>query len=287
MNESREDDGEQSDDEWESRDSGPVPLPPARRRSRVGQVTTGTQNRAAIGAGIRTARTPTALTLHDVAHECAQLVRQGSSPGPLDEEALLELYLARMGAVLGGRRLVVRIARGGAKVDLVRSTAPLAPERRDQQCVTNEALRMAGLDPDDAALAGFGVVDDYRFDFDDGALGFDVALVDGGRLLGVLGVEYHPGMAIPEPDPALLRIFAAQLSVALGRARIVEEASYLSGYLASLLEDANVPILVLDRKRRVQVVSRAFLELTGKRRSEVLHQDLTELIPGSVLDRCS
>ena len=39
------------------------------------------------------------------------------------------------------------------------------------------------------------------------------------------------------------------------------------------------PILVLDRKRRVQVVSRAFLELTGKRRSEVLHQDLTELIP--------
>ncbi len=279
MNESREDEGEQSDDEWESRDSGPVPLPPARRRSRVGQVTTGTQNRASIGAGIRAARTPTALTLHDVAHECAQLVRQGSSPGPLDEEALLELYLARMGAVLGGRRLVVRIARGDGKVDLVRSTAPLAPERRDCQCVTSEALRMAGLDPDDATLAGFGVVDDYRFDFDDGAKGFDVALVDGGRLLGVLGVEYHPGIEIPEPDPALLRIFAAQLSVALGRARIVEEASYLSGYLASLLEDANVPILVLDRKRRVQVVSRAFLELTGKRRSEVLHQDLTELVP--------
>ena len=279
MNESPENEGEESDDEWESRDSGPVPLPPARRRSRVGQVTTGTQNRAAVGEGIRTARTPSALTLHDVAHECAQLVRQGSSPGPLDEEALLELYLARMGAILGGRRLVVRIARSGREVDLVRSTAPLAPERREQQRVTAEALRMAGLDPDDAAIAGFGVIEDYRFDFDEGANGFDVALVDGGRLLGVMGVEYHAGVETPEPDPALIRIFGAQLSVALGRARIVEEASYLSGYLASLLEDANVPILVIDRKRRVQVVSRAFLELTGKRRSEVLHHDLVELVP--------
>ena len=278
MNARREDKEERSD-EWKSRDSGPVPLPPARRRSRVGQIATGTEDRSTIEEAIRTARTPTPLTLDDVARECAQLVRQGTSPGPLDEEALLELYLARMSAILDGRRLVVRIARSGRVVDLVRSTAPLAPERREQQRVTSEALRMAGLDPDDAALAGFGVIQDYRFNFDEGATGFDVALVDRGRLLGVLGVEYHPGVEPPADDRALLRIFAAQLSVALGRARIVEEANYLSGYLASLLEDANVPILVLDRQRRVQVVSRAFLELTGKRRSEVLYQDLTELVP--------
>jgi two-component system NtrC family sensor kinase len=279
VNGQREDEGPESDDEWESRDSGPVPLPPARRRSRVGQVTTGTQNRTLIGEGIRAAREPSALTLHDVAHECAQLVRQASSPGPIDEEALLELYLARMGAVLSGRRLVVRLARESGPVDLVRSTAPLAPERREQQRITSEALSVAGLDPDDAALAGFGVIDDYRWDFDEGSEGFDVALVDGGRLLGVMGVEYHPGVRAPEPDRPILRIFAAQLSVALGRARIGEEASYLSGYLASLLHDANVPLLVLDRKRRIQVVSRAFLELTGKRRSEVLHRDLVELVP--------
>jgi len=279
VNGQREDEGPESDDEWESRDSGPVPLPPARRRSRVGQVTTGTQNRSLIGEGIRAARTPSTVTLHDVAHECAQLVRQASCPGPLDEEALLELYLARMGATLSGRRLVVRLARDGGQVDLVRSTAPLAPDRREQQRVTSEALRAAGLDPDDAALAGFGVVDEYRWDFDEDAAGFDVALVDGGRLLGVMGVEYHPGVALPELDRALLQIFAAQLSVALGRARIGEEASYLSGYLASLLHDANVPLLVLDRKRRVQVVSRAFLELTDKRRSEVLHRDMIDLVP--------
>jgi len=256
-----------------------VPLPPARRRSRVAQVTTGTQNRTLVGEGIRSARAPSAVTLHDVAHECVQLVRQGSSPGPLDTEALLELYLARMGAVLSGRRLVVRISNEGGHVDLVRSTAPMAAERREQQRVTTEALRNAGLDPDDAAIAGFGVVDAYRWDFDEGAAGFDVALVDGGRLLGVMGVEYHPGVEPPELDPQLLQIFGAQLSVALGRARIGEEASYLSGYLASLLHDANVPLLVLDRSRRVQVVSRAFLELTGKRRSEVLHGDLAELVP--------
>ncbi|MAQ17123.1 MAG: hypothetical protein CMN30_20315 [Sandaracinus sp.] len=263
--------------DWKSRDSGPVPLPPARRRSRVG-ITTGTQNRAAIGEGIQAARTPTALTLADVAHECSQLVRQGSSPGPLDEEALLELYLARMGAVLGGRRLVVRISRPGGRVDLVRSTAPLAPERRERQSVTADALRAAGLDDDDAMLAGFGVTDEYRWDFDAASHGFDVALVDGGRLLGVLGVEYHPGVEVPVDDRPLVQIFGAQLSVALGRARIGEEASYLSGYLASLLEDANVPLLVIDRSRRVQVVSRAFLELLGRRRSEVMHADLAELV---------
>ena len=244
----------------------------------MGHITTGTQNRALVGQAVEAARTPAPLSFADAARECAQLVLQGSSPGPLDEESLLELYLTRMGAALGGRRLVVRMCRAGGQVDLVRSTAALAKECREQQCVTRAALTDAGLDPDEAALAGFALTERYRYDFDAEADGFQVALVDGGRLLGVLGVEYHPGVEAPADDPSLLRIFGAQLSVALGRARIGEEASYLSGYLASLLEDANVPLLVLDRARRIQVVSQAFLQLVGRRRSEVLQTDLAEVV---------
>ena len=278
MSRRRDDEEGSTLEEWETRDSGPVPLPPARRRSRVGQVQTGTQNRAEVGKDIAAARTPNQVSIEDVAHECAQLVHQATSAGPLDEEAVLELYLARLGAMFGGRRLVVRIARGRGRVELVRSTAPVASEGREQQRISEDALQAGGLEEADAHHAGFAVVDAYRNDFDEGAAGFDIALVDTGRLLGTMGVEYQPGIEPPALDATIFRILGAQLSLALGRARLREEASYLSGYLASLLEHANVPLLVLDRQARVQIVSRAFLHLVGRGRNDVLHQDLTDLV---------
>ena len=279
MNEDRNDDENEDESSWQSRDSGPVRLPPARRRSRVSQLDTGSRSRAEVRVDIEAASVPSMVTIEDLARESQQLL----GLPPVDEEATLDFCLSRIGAVLGGRRLVVRMSgRGRGQPDLVRSTSAIMPERRDEQQVTRSALEFAGIDQSAAAAAGVEVIVDYQHNFQVGCAGFDIALTDGHQLLGVMGVEYHPGVAAPSDDAAMLQLLGAHLSMALGRARLREEARYLNGYLASLLEDANVPLSVVDRAQRVQVVSQAFLELVGKERSAVLGTLLTDsLSPAS------
>ncbi|MEM9068260.1 MAG: ATP-binding protein [Myxococcota bacterium] len=269
--EEAEDAAESAPDSWEKRDSGPVPLPPSRRRERISEVDTGDHPTLDVPPD-QSLLVPTWDALADVLFELGT-----SEHAQADDEDILEEYLAAFARVLSGRRFVVRlVSRERPMLDLVRSTGRLAAGRQERLRVTREALAAVSLGIDDARRAGIPVVQQYELDFDGSTSGFDVALTSDGSLIGVLGVEYKD--EVPEDDQARVKLAALKLAGALGRARLRHEASYLSGYLARLLDRASVPIIVIDRHRRVQVVSSALLSLLGLSRETVVGRDFLHLV---------
>lgn len=274
------DDNYRSDEkrDWEPRESSPVPLPPQRRRERISEVTTGAHRRDAIQSAIE-AVIPKDVALSAMVLAAADLERRIAPE--MDEEEILQEYLATFAGLFEGRRFVVRLLGEGGTVDLLRCTAPMNAGRPEELRVSCTALLRCGVNTADARIAGLEVVDAYQPEFGEGAQGFDVLLRNGNTPIGVLGVEVPPGSELPETDGDLVRLLALQLGSALARARLNQEASYLSSYLARLLDHANVPILVIDRRRRIQVVSQAVLDITGLRRDQVVGREFSTLVVDS------
>lgn len=267
------------DEGWEGRDSGPVPLPPSRqRRERISQVDTGEIPLSELE--LELGRADGALLVpswDELADTFTRLLIEDSSGA--DDEDVLGDYLAAMAQVMPGRRFVVRLINPNQGLDLVRSTARMIPGQQEKIRVTRHALVRGGLRLDHARTLGVPIIQQFEPDFDPEGHGFDVALAHEGTLLGVLGVEYLVEQEIPDGERARVRFAALQMVNALGRARLRSEATYLSGYLARLLNNANVPILVIDRHRRVQVASQALLDLLGRAREELVGNDFLQLVP--------
>jgi PAS domain S-box-containing protein len=130
------------------------------------------------------------------------------------------------------------------------------------------------------------ISDEYERVFEDSAeLGISVPLVAGGRIHGVLNVEYpQPAAgrrgfdlrAAIERDEGVLIPIANQLSIALSNRRLEQETLYLRDYQAKLLEEANALIFAVDKRARVTVFNRALAELTGFSPRVVLGRDLAE-----------
>ncbi|MCI0569271.1 MAG: ATP-binding protein [Myxococcaceae bacterium] len=106
-------------------------------------------------------------------------------------------------------------------------------------------------------------------------------LVASGQLFGALTVEYPEGLAADlVGDRRLLKQLANQVAVAVRNVKLIDELTFVRKYLEELLEHANALIVVLDRERRVGVFNKAFRELTGMSREDVLGQDALEKLPG-------
>ena len=264
---------------WEGRDSGPVPLPPSRqRRERISQVDTGeiplSELELELGRDSGALLVP---TLDELLDTFTRLLVDASPSS--DDEAVLGDYLQAMAQAMPGRRFVVRLVSPHQGLDLVRSTARMIPGQQEKIRITRHALVRGGLRLEHARDLGIPIIQQFEPDFDPEGHGFDVALAHEGTLLGVLGVEFSPEQPIPDGERARVRFAALQMVNALGRARLRSEATYLSGYLARLLNNANVPILVIDRHRRVQVASQALLDLLGRERDELVGNDFLQLVP--------
>lgn len=205
------------------------------------------------------------------------------------EEDISLAYIDALRELFPSRRFAVRLlgydlhrddpASELPRLSLVYATGLLRPDRRDRVTISREALARHHL-PDEAASAtGVVVVDEYEPLFEEGARGFDVPLVDGGAVTGVLAIEYPAGVVPGPGDPPILVPVAIGLGAALRNARLLRESVYLRSYLERLLDNANAPILVIGPDRRVRVFNRAFEALTGTSRSEVLGQDFLQLMP--------
>lgn len=270
--------GDEAPESWEQRDSGSLPLPPSRRRERISEVDTGELRRSDVKARIVAQGDLRPVDLADLAlvmGELSRTVRLGA-----DEEDVLAEYVAAFARLLHGRRMVVRIVDpvSGA-VDLVRSTGRIVSAPPERIRLTARALAAAGLSLEDATGAGIEVVHEYVPDLHPSSRGVDAPLVADGVLFGSLQLEYEPDVVPPTGDESILQVLATQLAGALARSRARQEATYLSGYVARLLDHANVPIVVIDRDRKVQVVSEALLRVLGRRREELVGQDFIRLVP--------
>ncbi|MCC7540517.1 MAG: PAS domain-containing protein [Deltaproteobacteria bacterium] len=267
------------------RDSGTMP---AARRSRNRDPDSGLRPRSALGPVSLAAPTPEEVLfrLLTLTHAVSLEMR---------EEEISLAYIDALRDLFPSRRFAVRLlgydlhrddpASELPRLSLVYATGRLLPHRRDHVAISREAMARHHLPDEAATTTGIAVVDEYEPLFEEGATGFDVPLVDGGAVTGVLAVEYPPGVGLGPGDPPILVPVALGLGAALRNARLLRESVYLRGYLERLLDNANAPILVIGPDRRVRVFNRAFEAMTGLGRAEVLGQDFLSLLPSEERSR--
>ncbi|HYQ79861.1 MAG TPA: PAS domain-containing protein, partial [Anaeromyxobacteraceae bacterium] len=157
---------------------------------------------------------------------------------------------------------------------------------RERLALKRAAVRRTGLS--EAALEAGGVAvverDETVFEGTDRALA--VPLATGGKLFGILHLEYQlgaPGDVLSD-GPLLLQV-ANQSALGVRNLRSIEELTYLKTYLEDLIENANALIVVVNRQREVMVFNRALSRLTGWPRDEAIGQDLLSFVGESERER--
>ena len=138
----------------------------------------------------------------------------------LHTDEVVHAYIERFKRLFPARLFCVRLLSPQAgELSMVYATGRLKPERRDRIELSREAIQRHGIPLPQASMA---VVESesYRPFFLHGAHGFDVPMMDGERLSGVLSVEYPETAAAPEDDRALIVQLALQLGSALRNSRL-------------------------------------------------------------------
>lgn len=163
--------------------------------------------RRAVGAHAGPLRTPTRTEAMAAALVLNRL--EDADPG-----AIVQRTLDVCASLFPGRRFAVRLlARRSGRVRLVATTGrPVADDRVRRVRVSHDAARRDGLTEAEQARVRATVEDEPPLLFDERGGGFDVLLVTRGRLLGVVNVEYPPGVEEPEEDLAAVVPIAIQLS---------------------------------------------------------------------------
>ena len=198
----------------------------------------------------------------------------------MQDEAIVHGYVEAMRALFPRRRFAVRLLgteSGG--VALVYATDKLSEECRERIALSSDALARHELSEAELARVGGHVTDAYAPLFAEPGVGFDIPLITGGALAGVMSVEYEPGLGDASFDRTLIVPLAVQLGAALRNSRLLRESNYLRDNLSKLLDHANAPIVVIGRDRDIRVVNRAFLSLSAAQREHVLGRDFLTMLP--------
>jgi two-component system NtrC family sensor kinase len=154
--------------------------------------------------------------------------------------------------------------------------APSAPPPRDVALrITRSAVEDLGLGVPENALP---VVERYEPLLEGAGGGFDVPLIAGPRIFGVLHVEAPTALEATPADRSRVLPLALQLATALRNARLWREADVRRSNLLRLLDQAAAPIAVIGPELRLRMVNRVLLA-GGRRRVE--GELLSSLLPES------
>jgi PAS domain S-box-containing protein len=195
-------------------------------------------------------------------------------------DEVVHTYIESFKRLFPERLFCVRLlGNHGAELSMVYATGKLRPERRDRVELTREALQRHGMSPPQAEASCILPIDTYKPFFVNGHDGFDVPMIDGDDIAGVVSIEYPEHVAPPSDDRPLIVQLALQLGSALRNSRLHRESNYLRDYLSKLLDHANAPIMVMNRDGAVSFLNRAFLTLTGFRRDDLLGKDWLSVLP--------
>ncbi len=200
------------------------------------------------------------------------------------EEELIQLFVRTYEDLFPGRMLCIRLFdQKTMALTQVYANGKLYEEKRSKVRLTQTSCDEHGLCDDEATplleAARVTVVSEYEPIFLGSSGGFDVPLYDGNAFYGVLNFEYSEEEEPVVTDRPIVVPLAHQMCAALRNARLLAETVLLKDYLEKLLDRANAPVLVVDRRRRITVVNQAFERQTGYNRSEILKTDLLSLIP--------
>ncbi|MGD8861330.1 MAG: ATP-binding protein [Myxococcales bacterium] len=195
-------------------------------------------------------------------------------------DEVVHSYVDRFRALFPGRLFCVQLLHPDTgELSSVYATGRLCPARREQVQVTRAALARHGASVPSALADRITVADNHSPMFVGAEHGFDVPMLDGEQISGLLAVEYATGTRPPPDEHALIVQLTIQLSSALRNSRLHRESVYLRDYLGKLLDNANAPIAVLGRDGEITFLNRALLALTGFRRDELIGEDWMSLLP--------
>lgn len=223
-------------------------------------------------------RSRTAPSREQVLESLLHLTRIAS--GEFDPVALIRVFLGTMSSLFPHRRFAVQtLAIGGTRITLTEGTTRMLEGRGQRVEVSQEALDRHALGGKPMASPVVQVAEGYSPFFAEGAVGIDVPLIDGGSLLGIVALEYEPGAAAIEEDAFAFIPIALELGSLLRVSKLLRESRYQREYLATLLEHSANVILGVDENRRLRLVNRSFLTLSGFEESKLLGQDFVAVLP--------
>jgi len=200
------------------------------------------------------------------------------------EDELVKLFADVFEQLLPDRLVCIRLLepeRAGLR--LVYANGRLKEGEREQLRVTAGALDCADLAADVRERLGreerLVEVQGYETVFVGSGGGFEVPLCDRSNFYGTLNFEYRESPSDIESDQRLVVPLAHQMTAALRNARLLAETMFLKDYLEKLLDRANAPVLVLDRRRRITVINQAMERQTLHNREDILGEDFMSLVP--------
>lgn len=201
-------------------------------------------------------------------------------PVDLHEDEIVHAYVSSFERLFPKRLFCVRLfASEDGSLSTVYANGRLHPERRQLRQLSDAALKQHRISPEVAGKNNLSIVRHYQPLFQQGVSGFDVPLLDGDELLGLVSVEYPASVSPPREDAALLVPIALWLTSTLKNARSHRRSIYLRDYLGKLIDHANAPIMVMGRRGEVRLANRAFLALLSYQRDEILGREWMSFLP--------
>ena len=201
-------------------------------------------------------------------------------PVDLHEDEIAHAYVSSFGRLFPKRLFCVRLfSSEDGSLSTVYANGRLDPARRHLRQLSDAAFKQHRISAEVANKNNLPIVRQYQPLFQQGASGFDVPLLDGDELLGLVSVEYPANVAPPREDAALLVPLVLWLASTLKNARSHRRSIYLRDYLGKLIDHANAPIMVMGRRGEVRLANRAFLALLAYQRDEILGREWMSFLP--------
>lgn len=199
------------------------------------------------------------------------------------EEELTALFVRIYRDLFPGRLFCIKLFdRESMSLQQVYANGRLREESHSMIRITKEAQVETGLRGEAIQLfikqARIVTTYEYLPIFEDGISGFDIPLYDGAHFYGLLNMEYQTRGNALSTDRAIAIPIAHQMCTALRNARLVSETLLLKDYLEKLLDQANAPVIVLNRDRRITVFNRAIERRTGYQRVQWYDEDLMAFV---------
>jgi PAS domain S-box-containing protein len=196
------------------------------------------------------------------------------------EEQVTEAVARGLQALFPGRFFAVRLVEPATlALRTLHASGRLRPGARARIALRRSAVEKTGLAADLLGEGGVQVTEADEPLFEGAERAVAVPLALGGRLFGVMNLEYGVGHGHErERDAPLLYQVANHAALGVRNVRAVEELSYLKTYLENLVEHANALVLSVNRECEVVVWNAGLVRATGVRREEAAGQDLLALV---------
>lgn len=223
--------------------------------------------------------------IHEKIHEVFQTLSQTQTL-PKRCEELIQLFMDTYGKLLPGRLLCLRfIEQNSGQLLHVMANGQLSEDQREQVVLSSDSLKRYVKPETIEKIQHLQFSEKYIPIFKNSVGGFDVPFVDGTSIYGVLSVEYPDSVKNIEKDIDVVGVISPYFTILIRYIRLLGESMHFRDYLVKLLDNANAPILVTDRNRRIKIINQAFEQLTGYSREEVLDKDVMKFLPQGERDR--